>query len=35
MWCKGDALDELRISAVNVDVAKVFEAMEHGASHDW
>lgn len=30
---KGDALDESRVSIVDVDVAEVFEAMEHGASH--
>jgi hypothetical protein len=31
---KGDALDEFRVGIVNVDVAEIFEAMEHGASHD-
>lgn len=31
---KGDALDESRVCVVDVDVAEVFEAMEHGASHD-
>lgn len=31
---KGDALDESCVSIVDVDVAEVFEAMEHGASHD-
>lgn len=30
---KGDALDEFRVGIVDVDVAEVFEAMEHGASH--
>lgn len=31
---KWDALDESRVGIVDVDVAEVFEAMEHGASHD-
>lgn len=31
---KGDALDESRVGIVDVDVAEIFEAMEHGASHD-
>jgi len=33
--CKGDALDECRVGIVDVDVAEVFEAMKHGASHDY
>lgn len=35
MRCKGDALDECRVGIVDVDVAEVFEAMKHGASHDY
>lgn len=31
---KWNALDESRVGIVDVDVAEVFEAMEHGASHD-
>lgn len=35
MRCKGDALDECGVGIVDVDVAEVFEAMKHGASHDY